>query len=159
MNSTKQSQAKTACRIRWMISRDLPIVLQIETQSFPDPWVENDFIEHLRQRTGIGMVAEINGQVVGYMLYELHRCRLQLVSMAVDPAYRRRGIGRSMMDTLFRKLYWQRRNRMEAGVQETNLDAQLFFRACGLRVYKTDVCNETDETFYLFNYRVEKGAE
>jgi [ribosomal protein S18]-alanine N-acetyltransferase len=159
MNNTKQSQAKTACHIRWMIRRDFPIVLQIEAQSFPDPWMKHDFIEHLRQRDTIGMVAEINDKLVGYMVYELHRCRLQLINIAVDPAHRRAGIGRSMVEKLVSKLAWQRRSRIEAGVLETNLEAQLFFRACGLRVNRTDVWHETDETFYLFNYRVEKGAE
>lgn len=158
MNNTKQPQPKTACHIRWMIRRDMPTVLQIEDQSFPDPWVEQEFIHHLRQRDTIGMVSEINDQVVGYMIYELHKSRLQLINMAVDPAFRRKGIGRSMVAKLVSKLAWQRRNRIEAGVQETNLDAQLFFRACGLRVSKTDICHKTDETFYLFNYQVGKDA-
>jgi len=42
--------------IRWMIRRDMPEVLDIESGSFEFPWSEEDFIRCLRQRNCIGMV-------------------------------------------------------------------------------------------------------
>ena len=57
--------------IRWMIRRDMPEVLEIEQSSFEFPWTEEDFIRCLRQRNCIGMVAEYDEKVVGFMIYEL----------------------------------------------------------------------------------------
>ena len=62
--------------IRWMIRRDMMEVLEIENQSFEFPWSEEDFIRCLRQRNCIGMVAEHDERVAGFMIYELHRNRL-----------------------------------------------------------------------------------
>ncbi len=69
--------------IRWMIRRDMAEVLQIERESFEFPWVDEDFIRCLRQRNCIGMVAEHEGRVVGFMIYELHRTRIHVLNFAV----------------------------------------------------------------------------
>lgn len=130
---SKQSDPQAPAYIRWMIRRDLPTVLNIEERCFEYPWGENDFIAALRQRTIIGMVAERGDQVVGYMIYELHKFRLHLISMAVDPDYSRRGIGRAMIEKLVSKLTYQGRNRLVLEVRESNLPAQMFFKSLGFR--------------------------
>ena len=119
--------------IRWMIRRDMPEVLAIENRSFEFPWSDEDFIRCLRQRNCIGMVAEYDERVVGFMIYELHKNRLHVLNFAVRPEFRRRGVGTSMMRKLIGKLSDQRRNRILLEIRETNLDAQLFFRDILLR--------------------------
>ncbi len=71
--------------IRWMIRRDMPEVLAIENRSFEFPWSDEDFIRCLRQRNCIGMVAEYDERVVGFMIYELHKNRLHVLNFAVRP--------------------------------------------------------------------------
>ena len=89
----------TCVHIRWMIRRDMPSVLDIESRCFEFAWSEDDFIRCLRQRNCIGMVAEEDNQVVGFMIYELHKNRLHILNFAVDPQHivfviRRIGKGR-----------------------------------------------------------------
>ena len=110
--------------IRWMIRRDMPEILEIEKQSFEFPWCEEDFIRCLRQRNCIGMVAERDERIVGFMIYELHKTRLHILNFAVNPEFRRRGIGAQMVDKLVGKLSHQRRTRILLEVRETNLEAQ-----------------------------------
>ncbi len=145
-----------ACHIRWMIRRDLPFVLNIENASFEFPWTEDEFIRCLRQRDCIGMVAERNEDVAGFMIYELHKNRIHILSFAVHPDYRRQGIGRSMIDKLVSKLAYQRRNRIVLEVRETNLDAQLFFRQLGFRATSVlrSFYEDTPEDAFLMQYRV-----
>ena len=76
--------------IRWMIRRDMPEVLSIEKSSFEFPWSEEDFIRCLRQRNCIGMVAEYDERVVGFMIYELHKDQLHVLNFSVRPDIRRR---------------------------------------------------------------------
>ena len=110
--------------IRWMIRRDMPEVLNIEQASFEFPWLEEDFIRCLRQRNCIGMVAEYDERVVGFMIYELHKDQLHVLNFSVRPHVRRRDIGMQMVNKLIGKLSQQRRNRIVLEIRETNLAAQ-----------------------------------
>lgn len=140
--------------IRWMIRRDLKSVLEIEKESFEFPWTEDEFIRCLRQRDCIGMVAECNEQIVGYMIYELHKQRLQVLSFAVHPHHRFEGIGSIMVDKLVSKLAYQRRNRILLEIRETNLPAQMFFKKLGFRAINIlkGFYKDTTEDAYVFRY-------
>ncbi len=142
--------------IRWMIRRDMPEVLKIEAGSFEFPWTEEDFIRCLRQRNCIGMVAEHDERVVGFMIYELHKTRLHIVNFAVHPTFRRRGVGTQMANKLIGKLSHQRRPRISLEVSENNLDGQLFWRRMGFRAVSTlkDFYDESDQDAYRFEYRM-----
>jgi [ribosomal protein S18]-alanine N-acetyltransferase len=150
-----QERTELCVHIRWMIRRDMPEVLAIENRSFEFPWSEDDFIRCLRQRNCIGMVAEYDERVVGFMIYELHKNRLHILNFAVRPEFRRQGIGRSMIRKLVGKLSQQRRNRIMLEIRETNLDAQLFFRHAGFRAISVlrDFYDDTTEDAYLMQYR------
>ena len=144
--------------IRWMILRDMPQVLAIEAESFDHPWSDDDFMKTLRQRNCIGMVAELDERVIGFMIYELQKNRLHVVNFAVHAAWRRQGVGQGMVEKLLSKLTVERRNQVLLEVRETNLDAQLFFRDMGFRAIAiiNDNYRDSDEDAYLFQYRVNK---
>lgn len=152
---TTDRQARVRVHIRWMIRRDMSEVLEIEQQSFEFPWSEEDFIRCLRQRNCIGMVAEYEERVVGFMIYELHKSRLHILNFAVASDCRRHGIGQQMTEKLIGKLSAQRRSRIMLEVRETNLDAQLFFRNVGFRAISVlrDFYDDTTEDAYLMQYR------
>jgi ribosomal-protein-alanine N-acetyltransferase len=143
--------------IRWMIRRDMPEVLNIESQSFEFPWSEDDFIRCLRQRNCIGMVAEHEEQIVGFMIYELNRNLLHVMNFAVRADFRRRGLGSQMLDKLISKLSQQRRTRITLEVRESNLAAQLFFRRSGFKAVSVlrDYYEDTTESAYVMNYALE----
>jgi len=144
-----------AVDIRWMIQQDMPEVLAIETANFDQPWCEDDFVRCLRQRNCIGMVAEHGHKVTGYMIYELHKNRLHILNFAVHVACQRRGVGTAMIRKLVGKLSPQRRSRIMCEVRETNLDAQLFFKAMGFRAISLlrDFYEDTPEDAYLMQLR------
>jgi [ribosomal protein S18]-alanine N-acetyltransferase len=156
------AQLKLASRvhIRWMIRRDMADVLAIEGEGFEFPWCEDDFLRCLRQRNCIGMVAEQDDRVVGFMIYELHKSRLHILNFAVGAAFRRTGVATEMVNKLIGKLSTQRRNRILLEVRETNLAAQLFFRAAGFRAVSVlrAFYEDTPEDAYLMQFRY-RGAE
>jgi ribosomal-protein-alanine N-acetyltransferase len=141
-------------QIRWMIRRDMPEVLEIEHKSFEYAWSEEDFLNCLRQRNCIGMVAEHSERIVGYMVYELLKDQLHILNFATAPWARRQGVGTRLMDKLVGKLAMQRRQEITFEVRETNLPAQLFFKSRGchavevLRGHYAD----TDEDAYQMAY-------
>jgi ribosomal-protein-alanine N-acetyltransferase len=152
---SKSFSTKSCVHIRWMIRRDMPCVLGIEAASFEFPWTEDEFLRCLRQRDCIGMVAEQAEQVVGFMIYELHRTRIHVLSFAVHPDFRRQSVGRTMMEKLVAKLAYQRRNRIVLEVRETNLPAQLFFRSLGFKATGVlrNFYEDSTEDAFMMQYR------
>ena len=151
---TPGESTQTRAHIRWMIRRDMAQVLGIERRSFEFPWSENDFLQCLRKRNCIGMVAERGEAIVGFMIYELHKTRLHIMNFSVDPLCRRSGIGKQMADKLVGKLSSGRRTRISLEVRETNLAAQLFFRQIGFRATSVlrDFYDDSTEDAYLMQY-------
>jgi ribosomal-protein-alanine N-acetyltransferase len=152
---TLRAKAELQVHIRWMIRRDMDEALDIEQESFEFPWSEEDFVRCLRQRNCIGMVAEHDDEIVGFMIYELHKTRLHVLNFAVARRHRRLGVGTQMVHKLISKLSHQRRSRIMLEVRETNLAAQLFFRKAGFRAVSVlkDFYEDTPEDAYLMQYR------
>jgi len=153
MGSVQKQEVRVL--IRWMIRRDMPDVLRIENEGFEFPWTEEEFISCLRQRNCIGMVAEHDDRVVGFMIYEMSKTRIRVLNFATARDYRRRGVGSQMLAKLIGKLSLQRRTRISLEVRETNLPAQLFFRDNGFRAVSVlrNYYDDTPEDAYLMSYR------
>lgn len=157
MSSDHLQDQDSSLQIRWLIRRDMPEVLAIEHDSFDYAWTEEEFLCILRQRNCIGMVAEIDHEIVGYMIYELHKSNLHVLNFAVAKSHRRRGIGTRMVQRLVDKLSSQRRKEILLEVRERNLDAQLFFRRQSffavtvLRNHYDDTCEDA----YIMRYQLE----
>jgi ribosomal-protein-alanine N-acetyltransferase len=146
--------------VRWMVRRDFPEVLLIEQACFEFPWKEEDFIHCLQQRNCIGMVAEYEGHVVGFMIYEVPKNRIHLLNIATAPEFRRRGVAGQMIQKLVGKLANQRRSRIVLEVRETNLPALVFFRELGFRatVVIKNFYNDMNEDAYVLQYRLHDQA-
>lgn len=143
--------------VRWLIRRDMDEVMEIEKLSFKYPWKEEEFICSLRERNVIGCVAEVDRKVVGFMLYELHKKELRVLTFAMHPVHRNRGVGSQMVQRLIDKLKQQHRTEITTTIRETNVKAQLFFAS------KEFICiqslkhcyHETDEDGLLMRYVME----
>jgi ribosomal-protein-alanine N-acetyltransferase len=156
MSANRTDRDQVRVHIRWMIRRDMPEVLLTEQESFEFAWTEEDFLRCLRQRNCIGMVAEQGERVVGFMIYELHKAKLHILNFAVHPTCRRLGVGAQMVAKLISKLSSHRRTRITLEVRETNLPAQLFFRAQGFKAVRVlrGFYEDSGEDAYLLQYRL-----
>ncbi len=159
MSTVQAQKPQIRVHIRWMIRRDMPEVLGIEQSSFQLSWCEEEFLRVLRQRNCIGMIAEHGERVVGFMIYELHKSKLQVLNFAVHADYRRLKVGAQMIGKLIGKLSSQRRTKIVLHVRESNLSAQLFYRNQSFRA--TEVIREfyedTGEDAYLLQYQLEES--
>jgi ribosomal-protein-alanine N-acetyltransferase len=148
--------------IRCMIRRDLPEVLAIEAAAFQFPWSREDFERCLRERNCVCLVAERNERVAGYAIFELHKHRLHLLSLAVAPCAWRQGVGTALVAKLVGKLDSRRRTRILVEIRETNLAAQKWFRSRGFRAIGVlrDFYDEwqTTEDAYLFEFDLLREA-
>ena len=145
---------RTHTWIRWIIRQDMPRILEIERSCYFDAWSEEEFLNALRKSNTIGMAIEFRGVIAGYMLYELNRRTVKLINLAVDPSFRRIGIGTQLIDKLKSKLYGHR-EMIDATVPERNVDAQLFFRSQGFRCVHTmkDMFTNGDDGYYFIHWK------
>lgn len=158
---TTAQQSKFKVDLRWMYSGDIPEVTVIEKACFEFPWSEVEFVHSLRLRNSVSMVASFEGRIVGFMVYELGKRRIQLLNFAVAPEFRRRGVGARMMTRLIGKLSPERRTRISLEVRETNLAAQLFFHSLEFRATRIlhDYYDDTPEDAYLMQFRLPPQVE
>ena len=156
MSTGRAQREQVRVHIRWMIRRDMPEVLAAEQLSFEYAWTEDDFLRCLRQRNCIGMVAEHNDRIIGFMIYELHKNRLHVLNFAVAPEYRRTGVGGQMVAKLIGKLSSHRRSKITLAVRERNLQAQLFFRSQDFRAMRVlrNYYEDSGEDAFLMEFRV-----
>lgn len=155
VEATRRERKEVArAHVRWMIRRDMPEVLGIEAESFEFPWLEEDFDRCLKQRNCIGSVAEEDGRVLGFMIYELHKTRIHVLNFAVAPGERGRGVATKMIEKLIEKLSSQRRSRLLLEVRESNAVAQVCFRNNGFRAISVlrGFYEDTPEDAYLMQY-------
>jgi len=115
--------------VRWMVRRDMPEVLEIDG----GVWTEEDFIRCLRQRNCIGRVVESSDRLAGFMIYELHKHRVEVRRLegTADAL-------KAMADNLYMKLKTYRRSSISLWVPEGNLEMQLFLRGEGWRAVDTN---------------------
>ena len=137
--------------IRWAIIPDLPALTAMERGAWGGRgWGEEAFRHALRARNCIGMVAECEGVVIGYVVYELYERALRLLRIGVDADWRRLGVGSQMVAKLQGKLTGKR-CWLVADVPDDLLPVHLFFASCGLRA------KPLDRSTYRFAWRVPAG--
>ncbi len=142
--------------IRWLVHPDIDKVLEIEA-SLPHPWTVSDFCCFLHHRNTIGMVLELEDQIVGYMAYELCQRHLELIRLVVHPGHRRQGLGRQMLVRLANKLSSHRRTSIALNVSEREMAIHLWLKACGYTAIK--VVPGPEEDLYRFVYRLPGTSE
>lgn len=140
--------------IRWMIRRDMPDVLSIENQCSDYPWDEEKFLHYLRLPTCIGMVAEVDDTIVGFMVYDLQKKRLEIINLATYIPFHRMGIGRQMIDKLKGKLSEHGRRYLLIYVRETSLNVQNFLKVNGFKARRVERehFDDSGEDAYVMRY-------
>lgn len=147
-------KTKANIQTRWLLRRDLPEILDIERHSFEYVWDEDDFLCVLRKRNAIGFVAEVHGEVAGFIIYELHDNQLRILNLAVHQGHRRQGVAAALVKRLKDKLSQQRRKRIVLETRESNLTSQKFFQSQGFRAYAVlrGFYEDCPEDAYSFRY-------
>jgi len=131
-SSPRQWTAALPIRALW--PDDMGQVMRIERDSFPCPWSYHDFDPCFAIGSGrLIHGAELNGCLAGYCVSKCDPQHvLWILNLAVLPGLRRQGVARALLEYVAYLPHFKPQ-RLRAIVGETNLDAQLFFRAAGWR--------------------------
>lgn len=128
-----------------MTCEHLDEVLAIEQASFSTPWSRYAFTyELLENEFAHYIVALAGGKVVGYAGMWIILDEAHVTNVAVHPAYRRRRIGKRLMQELMRRAALLGARRMTLEVRTSNRAARRLYAALGFvergrrRGYYTD---------------------
>jgi len=162
MSKTTTTLSTPNLTLRRIFMRDLPSIIEIEQQPTMR-WPLRDLRAVLQSSNAAGWVAEINGRVVGFLIYvvglqpdksnddssdgvknRLHGAsrphtgqplHITLLNMAVAPVWQRSGLGRALLAKLNQALQHPR-DRIQTTVPESNLRAQLLLRSAGYKAIR-----------------------
>lgn len=118
------------CKLRFIAPSDWPEVMDIERNSFDYPWMEIEFRRLVRQEETTCLVAELDCEVIGYVVYSRMAGGIFINNIAVHEKYRRGGVASEMLRAVKGRIHG-RWNYLFTYVSEYSLGAQLFLKSQG----------------------------
>jgi ribosomal-protein-alanine N-acetyltransferase len=128
-------QLPSALNIRPMELTDVDAVVEVEKASFATPWSRMAFVAEVGDNDlACYLVAEADGQIVGYAGMWLILDEAHITNVALLPGYRGHGLGSRLMETLFEVAKLAGARRMTLEVRPSNLAAQRLYGKLGFEV-------------------------
>ena len=114
-----------------MTLADLDEVMAIERASFAYPWSSHFFHQEFQVECARSILADMNGKIVGYVLFWLLPETVDIHNLAVSGEYRRRGVGRILLHKVIVEALRQSFARVTLEVRKSNLAAQKLYESAG----------------------------
>ena len=120
------------CVIRRMTLNDLDAVTAIEAATFPIPWSRDSFRQELERNVAARyLVAEMDGQVVGYAGAWIILDESHITNIAIEESRRGLGYGRALTTALMQYLSNLGAAYATLEVRRSNLRAQNLYKSLG----------------------------
>ncbi len=121
------------CRVRPAWPADAPVIAALERRCFADPWSLESFREALATELSFGLVAECRGEIAGYLVGRATLGTGEILNLAVAPEWRRRRVGRLLLDAGLDALAGRGAEEVFLEVRESNAGALALYQAAGFR--------------------------
>lgn len=118
---------------RTMLPSDADAVSEIEIQSFALPWKRDTFYEVAKRENAVYVVGELDKKIVAYAGAWLSFNEAEVMSVAVMPEYRGRGIGTKLFGELLRLCIERGATAVTLEVRPSNTAAIKLYESFGLR--------------------------
>ena len=105
--------------------------MAIEKASFAYPWSPRFFLQELQVQCARSFLAEIDGRIVGYVLFWLLPNEIDVHNLAVHSEFRRQGIGRLLLQQVISEARRRSLARVTLEVRQSNLAAQKLYESVG----------------------------
>jgi ribosomal-protein-alanine N-acetyltransferase len=114
-----------------MVPADLDEVMAIERTSFRHPWSSRFFLEEMQVACARSVLAEVNGKIIGYVLFWLLPEEVDIHNIAVQTEFRRQGIGHVLLQQVVAQARSRNSSRITLEVRVSNLPAQKLYESLG----------------------------
>ena len=121
--------------LRRLELRDLAAIERIERESYPTPWSRSMFASELAKPSSLSLGAfdRKSTELLGYLVISRYVDAWHVMNVAVAPSHRRRGIARTLLDTLFAQTAGDGRRGYTLEVRVSNTGAIKLYEALGFR--------------------------
>ena len=117
-----------------MEERHLLTLAALERICFSDPWSAASIASELDNPLSYWLVAEENAQVVGYIGSQSVQELSDMMNVAVAPAWRRRGLGRRLVQALLAHLLQTDAAELSLEVRVSNAAAIALYEQLGFQI-------------------------
>ncbi|MBQ1211695.1 MAG: ribosomal protein S18-alanine N-acetyltransferase [Clostridia bacterium] len=114
-----------------MEKRHIPSLVALEQACFSKPWTAAGFEEELENPLAVFLVAERNGEAVGYMGFHDVVGEGFVTNVAVSPACRRQGVAAALLEAALAECAARRVERLCLEVRESNAPAIALYTRFG----------------------------
>ena len=118
--------------IRPLAEEDLDAIVEIEQATYPTPWTEGIFRDELAAPGRVYLVAEADGEVVGYAGLMLVLPEAHVTSVTVDPKRRGSRIGTRLMLRISEEALAAGATSLTLEVRVSNRNAQALYQRFGM---------------------------
>jgi ribosomal-protein-alanine N-acetyltransferase len=118
-------------RFRPMTIADIDEIMVIERSSYRFPWSQGFFLQELQVACARSILAEVDGKIVGFILYWLLPDMIDIHNVATHVDYRRHGIARLLLAQVLAQAAIQSISRVTLEVRKSNLPAQKLYESIG----------------------------
>lgn len=125
---------RAGVRLRRAMPADVDAIHAIEQVSFADPWSRESFAQLAERalRSEVSFrVAEVDGQVAGYLVGWFAADEGELANIAVAPAWRGHGVASALLDELLAAAASRAVTAVYLEVRESNARARALYAARG----------------------------
>jgi [ribosomal protein S18]-alanine N-acetyltransferase len=113
---------------------DLADVMRIERTSFTMPWRESTFRGLMRRPSAALSVAEVEEVLAGFSVVWFAADEAELGDLAVEPAFRRRGVARALLARVLAECAARGARTLYLEVRESNAAARALYERAGFEM-------------------------
>jgi [ribosomal protein S18]-alanine N-acetyltransferase len=118
--------------VRPIRDTDLAAVVALETSNQPAPWSEGVFVDELAADNRIYLLVEEDDRVLAYGGVMVVADEAHVTNLLVDPAARRRGLGRALLTSLITSAVEAGARHLTLEVRASNQPARALYADLGL---------------------------
>ena len=119
--------------IRNMTAAEVPLVAGLEAVCFNDPWSERSVASELDNPLSVWLVAMEGERLAGYVGSQTVMGETDMMNIAVDPEFRRRGIAGQLVDALVAQLKTRQSHCLTLEVRASNEPARALYEKLGFQ--------------------------
>lgn len=121
--------------IKQLRAQDIDAVYAVECACFSDAYGKETFERELKNKISYYVTAWVDGMAVGYAGIWKIADEAEVISIAVAPEFRRRGVGQALLEHLVKKCDKEGVAVIWLEVRKSNFDAQRLYTKFGFVSY------------------------
>ncbi len=125
------SAGSRSLQVRAMKAQDISALVEIDAESNPTCWTAESFERELSLPHSVSLVSAAGSAIVGFAVGWIVTDTLQILQLAVTPAFRRLGVGKMLVQTILDRAQQQNCAKAQLELRSRNDAALKFYQQSG----------------------------